>query len=566
MAITTSKVTTPIRTPSISASQAATNLSISQQAGSHYNASTGMWSAPSSSSSGSSPLGSQTSALGNYSSGGSSYTPPRGGTSGNAAGLSSPVASAPVKAPVAGTQGNPAGLGLPTGTVAKNMTAASNATSIGPKKPDWMAQMDAIQASGVKSKQAGGQVNLGSEYNIPGGMTKTPVGGAYPTPYTSLMTPNPSGPNYQLQSNGGNVPNYSYNGTQTKTYAPAMTPVPGGTNYNPKFNANVNNKNYSANAIDVLSGSFFGGSSTPSTGSSYTPPAETAPQPPTPKSSMGITNIGQKKAPQDKTVVIQQNTDTAANEAANAKAAVEQATTPDDRAYYQQISDSKEAKYQEALAEQQKYMQMSDDEKATQAQLDAETSQLGTDTYNVGQQPISTGFITGQSKALESASLLRQGKIQKNLARFQQDRQGKLSVAQATAQAARDLANQASTNFENYSSEQRKRRESLSDRSHTEAISAAEKKQTQDNIDRKYQRDVSEFGVTTAQKNREIAIAQQNANSTQTIANNKSTTDVQLKQEINKVLATSNFQNASTQDKKNYILSQGGDPTDFGIN
>lgn len=475
----------------------------------------------------------------------SKVTPPNAGTTGNAAG-STYTPTAPAKAPaIAGTVSNPAGFGLPTGTVAKNMTAANTATAIGPKKPDWLSQLEAIQASGVKSQQTGGQVNLGSEYNTPGGM---------------------SSPVNDIVNKAKN-----FNNQQTPEFfsQPRMTKDP---NFKANIKSPIQNQAYALDGFNSALGR--SGSLPQSTNSDPLPDnnwqetlsnTTTSPTPPVKtQSSMGITNVNRPAPTLSETTTQQGIVDETRKQADAAAAAAESATNSEDKKYYTGLYNQAKAEADKADADYQALIGKSAEENQTQTQLDSELQALQMGKTDVAGQPIPLSFITGQQSALERRSLDRTAPLTSKLGQLQSSRQAALTLAQERKRTSENKSNTAESNLTNLTTEQRKRQQTLSDTASSNKRADATNAQSQSNINRKFEEEKRQYGLDYATKQREIAIQQQNANTAASTAQNKGSTDVQLKQEINKVLATSNFQNASTQDKKNYILSQGGDPVDFG--
>lgn len=490
---------------------------------------------------------------GSSSGGGSSYVAPRPityGSGSNPAGSQSPVATP--KPPALGTVGNPAGSQSPIGSPLQSRAVNSSAFvgPVQPKKPDWRTDLASIQAGNVRSQQAGGQV--------------APSVSGYG------MTRNPDGPNYRLQSNGGNVPNYSYNGTQQRTYAPAMTVAPKPTsnffgnimNSLRNFSSSSGGNSNSASALGAFN-SAFGGSPEEST---------SIPQDNTPESNLTAPSraVDNTPRPQNQTIVqgAIKKADDLTNQVEANKQALDAVPIGDE---YREEREQRTQQFNESKAladaardEVSRLESLSQEELDKQKIIDDEEQALKLGLTDVAGQPIPLGFITGQSSALERRSLNRTSGIRSDLARLQSARQAALSAAKFKSGIAEDRYGTAQSNLTSITAEQRKRQRDVEDRNRSEEMTLADRAQSQENIERTFQENVRQSGLEYANEQKRIAIAQMNANTAAQKTEDKGVTDVQLKQEINKVLATSSFQSASKQDKRNYILSQGGDPADFG--
>jgi len=480
------------------------------------------------------------------------------GTSSSPAGSGSPVGM--TKTPVLGTTGNPAGSQLPVGMSKANTKAATTASAIGTtKKPDWQLQMESInRASGPIDETGTGSY----------GITKNP---SYTPPkqtasaFDAFKSAQSNRVNADLQTAGLSAASGS--GVRT-SFENLMTKADSSNSPNkPVVQPKVN---FTANGPRMDGQTDLGNTTADSPVNRTTPPA-TLPsmssnstsnsvdtQALTQQSNFGIDNTKSKAPDLSQIQAAAGVADETRKQADAADQAAQSATNEDDRNYYRELANSARAEADAAEAEYQKLLQQSEEEKKIQSQIDAETSALRLGQTDVAGQAIPLSFITGQQSALERRSLDRVAPLTSKLGQLQAARQAALTGAKSKVSSKESRLGTAESNLTAISTEERKRKNQLQDQAREDKQTAQE----QANIDRKFQEDKRQFGLNYANQQRELAIKEIAAKSSA----NKGLTDVQLKQEINKQLANPSFQKASEQEKINYILSQGGDPTDFGLN
>jgi len=485
------------------------------------------------------------------------------GTGSAPAGSGSPVGM--TKTPVLGTTGNPAGSQLPVGMSKANTKAATTASAVGTtKKPDWQLQMESInRASGPIDETGTGSY----------GMTKDP---SYTPPKqtasafdafksaqnnrvntdlqtTGLQTSAGNGvpsSNLMTKADGSNFPN-----------RPIVQPNIDFTPEGPKMAGQTDLGNTSPQPISSSQNKI---TPPPPTTNASTPPVvnqtttASSSSAPSQTSTFGMDNTRNKAPDLTQVQAAAGIADETRKQADAADQAAQSATNEDDRNYYRKLADSARAEADAAEAEYQKLLQQSEEEKQIQSKIDAETNALRLGQTDVAGQPIPLQFITGQQSALERRSLDRVAPLTSKLGQLQAARQAALTGAKSKVSSKESRLGTAESNLTAISTEERKRKNQLQDQAREDKQTAQE----QANIDRKFQEDKRQFGLNYANQQRELAIKEIAAKSSA----NKGLTDVQLKQEINKQLANPSFQKASEQEKINYILSQGGDPTDFGLN
>lgn len=461
------------------------------------------------------PVGNQTTSAGRS---------PIYGTSSSPAGSGSPVGM--TKTPVLGTTGNPAGSQLPVGMSQANTKAATTASAIGlNKKPDWQLQMESINRSSGPIDETG----TGSY-----GMTKDPTS-------SPAMTMNPG---FKAANN------LIENPPAPISYEKLMTRDPNYVAPKP-----VQNQASAFDAFSALQKTSSGNNtnqySSPVQKTTATPPPSS--QAPTP-STFGLDNTKSKAPDLSQIQSAAGIADETKKQADAAEQAAQSATNEEDRNYYRELANSARAEADAAESEYQKLLTQSEEEKNLQSQIDAETSALRLGQTDVAGQAIPLSFITGQQSALERRSLDRVAPLTSKLGQLQAARQAALTGAKSKVSSKESRLGTAESNLTAISTEERKRKNQLQDQTREDKVRAEE----QANIDRKFQEDKRQFGLNYANQQRELSIKELSAN--------KGTTDVQLRQEINKQLANPSFQKASDQEKINYILSQGGNPEDFGLN
>lgn len=418
------------------------------------------------------PVGNQTTSAGRS---------PIYGTSSSPAGSGSPVGM--TKTPVLGTTGNPAGSQLPVGMSKANTKAATTASAIGTtKKPDWQLQMESINRSSGPIDETG----TGSY-----GMTKDPTS-------SPAMTMNPG---FKAANN------LIENPPAPISYEKLMTRDPNYVAPKP-----VQNQASAFDAFSALQKTSSGNNtnqySSPVQKTTATPPPSS--QAPTP-STFGLDNTKSKAPAITEIQAAQGIADELTNQSEVSKQALDAVPVGDQ---YNEERQQRQRQYEDSVKEAnaaknevKRLTEISPEEQQTQAQLDAELQSLELGKLDSAGQPIPLKFITGQQEALERKSLLRTQPLSSKLGKLQAARQAALSAAKFSSGIEENRLGTAESNLTAISTEERKRKNQLQDQTREDKVRAEE----QANIDRKFQEDKRQFGIETAQKNREIAVKELDA-------------------------------------------------------